>query len=201
MDALSTQTHVTASQGARASDRLTLMLFASLVAIAVLTAMLLLIDRAIVLFSCGPAEVQYHGGVMALKWRSRAYAQSPPVLSDSAGQPRYETLVELHRWDAALPRGRWERFGVRYARDFLIRQDHRSSWVADEVRRVSVRFEYVALLLTGLCITAFIPIGRAWRRARRTARGLCPACGYDLRASIERCPECGEFVRAMLNPR
>lgn len=42
-----------------------------------------------------------------------------------------------------------------------------------------------------------------WRKRRRALRGLCPDCGYDLRASTQRCPECGGTMRSasLLNSR
>jgi hypothetical protein len=56
---------------------------------------------------------------------------------------------------------------------------------------VSVRGWQIAVLLLAL---PALQLGRATagrRRAVRARRGLCPACGYDLRATPDRCPECG----------
>ena len=50
----------------------------------------------------------------------------------------------------------------------------------------------------GLLIAAsFINFRRAARRAQRRLRNECPACGYDLRATPGRCPECGHITASV----
>ena len=53
------------------------------------------------------------------------------------------------------------------------------------------------LAAIGLCAVIARADSRRWRLTRgRLARGLCPACGYDLcRNASGVCPECGTAVR------
>ena len=65
-----------------------------------------------------------------------------------------------------------------------------TAWTVDEI---SVWY----VMLWWLSLPSLLVLGwqiARWVRARRLLRiGLCPNCGYDLRATPHRCPECGHI--------
>jgi hypothetical protein len=65
-------------------------------------------------------------------------------------------------------------------------------WQRVSFRRMCVPFWLIALTFSLPGVVQWVIWG--WRRARHRARsrsGICTACGYDLQATPDRCPECG----------
>ena len=84
----------------------------------------------------------------------------------------------------------WARIGFSY--DGLSRNER-----LGDFRSMSVPYWSLA--------AALLPPPLAWlykrlRHAKQCRTGLCPSCGYDLRATPERCPECGHVNSVAVAP-
>lgn len=78
---------------------------------------------------------------------------------------------------------------------FNLNRDDDHRWRA---LAVAIPHGYLVGLIALWLALRLPPILRRWRRQRN---GLCLTCGYDLRYSPERCPECGTDVTSATLPR
>ena len=58
----------------------------------------------------------------------------------------------------------------------------------------AVPYWFICAVTAAPPLLALLYLRRDLRRRTRIKRGLCPACGYDLRGTAERCPECGMAI-------
>ena len=115
----------------------------------------------------------------------------PPGRVD--GDPRYVRTVQAAR-KLPLPRLRGEDLRDRRLGPFAVQSGEVPSH-----RFVLVAFPHWALVALSAILPAYwLVLRRRWRRQRLREQGRCERCGYDVRATPERCPECGTVVAAVL---
>ena len=136
-------------------------------------------------------------GVLWITWPDKPY----PFVTDEA----MEQLLELEGlggtvedWSPAMI-NRCARPGFRVTRERFFASALRSYSL--QVERVEFQNEYI--ISVGLWVPALVCLGGLYfsffhgrRRRKRRKLGLCLKCGYDLRASKDRCPECGTEFRS-----
>ena len=116
-------------------------------------------------------------------WRSVGVLRGSVYLAGS-GNPNYQ--FPFYSSEAVSP-------GVRYA----VEEPLTNLWIVRWGGQWN-GYWFIASPLW-LPIILGVPASLAsWRRLLRRGNlaGLCPTCGYDLRASTDRCPECGTPIPA-----
>jgi hypothetical protein len=154
---------------------------------------LLTLGSAISLLICAAAcvfWVRSYAGPDYLHYVSR----DQWALSVISGHGTVDVLViPTWRQDPEFRRGRYDAqvyYGTRYSKRVLgFGTD--VQWPEFGGRYVNVPHWFLATAAAAAALVFGRASWRRGRRRRRLAAGLCAACGYDLRATPARCPECG----------
>lgn len=114
-----------------------------------------------------------------------------------------EFLGVLHRSDVTRP-GLIRSRSIRNTRVKAWDHDYTNARTYDALEPMVFHEVFIPTwlltVITGAgALFLLVPVTRTLRRRSRRRSGRCEQCGYDLRASIGSCPECGSAVPACAN--
>ena len=140
--------------------------------------------------------ISSNNGVLYLSWNRVGFAEDGRVeeyIAEHRLDPGFHHEAQLPT-DPGRPRdSAWGWLGLAARRGSRV-QEAGPRQVAYRFANAWVPHGWVVLATAVPPAWWWVARGRAERRRSRAGRGLCAACGYDLRASAGRCPECGAAV-------
>ena len=127
-----------------------------------------------------------HGGIQLIRARSEGYmslavADRPPESGVRCWPSARLTYPLLGRSDVSAPDALfWTLCGFQ-----VLAQSERIDRDSYSTQTITVPWWFVVM------VSGVPPAAHLINKGRRTAAGTCSKCGYDLRATPGRCPECG----------
>jgi hypothetical protein len=108
------------------------------------------------------------------------------------GKRHFMIVGTPHRFCIVMWPNRWVGYAIRFSHDDNVVPASAGS-LKPQVSGDFIAIPYWLIFLLTAPWPAWWFVRQRKRNARRLA-GLCEHCGYDLRASPDRCPECGATV-------
>jgi hypothetical protein len=129
----------------------------------------------------------------------------PAAAVDASGNPTVPLVLEQSRPPGFVEEDsgplmiepNWFGFGYRWNSYSNVQNDE---YFKTDLWVYVVPYWLVFVVVTGPAVLCLATALRARRARLRLVTGCCIACGYDLRASAGRCPECGTVVASTTTP-
>ena len=136
--------------------------------------------------------VKSQSGLLRLCYCEFTGGQGPGI-----GAPKWmhSTAPQLLLPGISLPL--WNHGGFGVLRGLTLFSDFipHNYWILGKMTVWFIPYWAILLCTSVFPVVATLQIIHEWRTHRRRSRQQCPACGYDLRATPDRCPECGTVTQ------